>query len=384
MRKRTIEKMLQNEASLMVPNIKETLLNNINQYYLPTRREVKRRFRPFQFVGSLAAVSLTAAVLMMGILSLMNPTTVNALTYVSIDINPSIELWVNQNNIVTSYRAMNDDAEVLLFEHDFTNLTVDEATVQIVSLARDLGYIDDTVLTNDIVVTTVHKDEAIENKVADKIEQRLKGYFTAEGLENVIQLILANKDRQYEDAHNYGLSMGHYALISKAMQADATLTLEQAMKLDVKSLNEKSKQYDQVRLEDIKQSLGQGFEEVTNTYKNDKENITNRKEVLEDFIEELDDIRKSFQHGKSVHSQHLRNRMQTFLQENRYNGNFQLDQEFTDKYQLTIMTNQIKNFIEDEEQLLKTLNRDFDEMKRDFQRQEKDKYHEDESDEEDN
>ena len=60
--------------------------------------------------------------------------------YVTIDINPSVELIVKDGKVV-SINAGNEDASILLSGEDLVGLTVEEATGKIVKLAEELGYL---------------------------------------------------------------------------------------------------------------------------------------------------------------------------------------------------------------------------------------------------
>ncbi|QWB95739.1 hypothetical protein KHQ89_07350 [Mycoplasmatota bacterium] len=63
-------------------------------------------------------------------------------TYVTVDINPSVELVINQREKVIYVNALNEDAEVLLMDLDLIGLDVDEAMDLIIEKSIALGYID--------------------------------------------------------------------------------------------------------------------------------------------------------------------------------------------------------------------------------------------------
>lgn len=77
-----------------------------------------------------------------------NPPVSEATGYVSLEINPSIELIVDQYGKVMNVNAANDDARVLLYnETGIIGATVEEAVKKITRLANNLGYLTN----NDIV-----------------------------------------------------------------------------------------------------------------------------------------------------------------------------------------------------------------------------------------
>lgn len=62
-------------------------------------------------------------------------------TRMQVDINPSIELMVDDENKVVSVTALNDDGSVLIAGEAFVGLTAEEAVELVVSLATETGYI---------------------------------------------------------------------------------------------------------------------------------------------------------------------------------------------------------------------------------------------------
>ena len=98
-------------------------------------------------------------------------------SYVSIDINPSIELTVDEENKVVSVYAANEDANVLLYEETgIVGADVEDAVEKITQLALKLGYIDEE---NKVVGTTVSSENpewavALQEKVNTKITASAK------------------------------------------------------------------------------------------------------------------------------------------------------------------------------------------------------------------
>ena len=76
-----------------------------------------------------------------------------ASSYVSVDINPSIELTLDQNDKVISVRGANEDGQVLLYgETGLVGVDVQTAIAKITDLAVELGYLSED---NKVVGTSV-------------------------------------------------------------------------------------------------------------------------------------------------------------------------------------------------------------------------------------
>lgn len=62
-------------------------------------------------------------------------------TRMTVDINPSVEFMVDDQNKVVSVTALNDDGSILIAGEAFVGKTPEEATRMVVSLATDAGYL---------------------------------------------------------------------------------------------------------------------------------------------------------------------------------------------------------------------------------------------------
>ena len=72
------------------------------------------------------------------------PQAQKATSFVCIDVNPSIELVLDQNNVVMSATGANKDGKVLLFEENgIVDAELDVAVSNIASLALKYGYVED-------------------------------------------------------------------------------------------------------------------------------------------------------------------------------------------------------------------------------------------------
>lgn len=92
---------------------------------------------------------------------------------VSVDINPSFELSVNNGGLVIKIEALNDDAKSLDTD-DLLGEPVEEVVDAIVSLATEAGFIDITDLEDDYVLVSTVLIQGSANQVGDMIQQRIR------------------------------------------------------------------------------------------------------------------------------------------------------------------------------------------------------------------
>lgn len=107
---------------------------------------------------------------------------VPAPTYMSIDINPSFGIEVDEDGVVVSVEALNEDAVIVLLDTDLVGKTVEEVFTTIVSLAKELGY-----LKEDGTVNVVMSNEfkAVEEAIATRVENVLDDVNALLSAENI-------------------------------------------------------------------------------------------------------------------------------------------------------------------------------------------------------
>ena len=59
----------------------------------------------------------------------------------TVDINPSVEFMIDDQNKIVSVTALNDDGSILIVGEAFVGKTPEEAVEMMVTLASDTGYL---------------------------------------------------------------------------------------------------------------------------------------------------------------------------------------------------------------------------------------------------
>ena len=83
-------------------------------------------------------------------------------TRMTVDINPSVEFMVDDQNKVVSVTALNDDGSILIAGEAFVGKTPEEATRMVVSLATDAGYL----VKGEIHVENTDESQKVEISVS--------------------------------------------------------------------------------------------------------------------------------------------------------------------------------------------------------------------------
>ena len=204
---------------LRARNLKENyqIGQEIDFFPIEQRKMSKRlSFSLFQpYKGKLVvSTALALMLLMISILPFKQNNQVYA--YLSIDINPSLELGVNKNCQVIELIPYNEDGEkIVSLLHDWKKKDIEDVTSEIMDVIQSQGYLKEN---HEAILSTVYvnTDKQDRNKHIEKeIEQEMdevKEIVQKEDLE-VTVVIGTQKDRK--EAMEKGLTTGLYKEINK-------------------------------------------------------------------------------------------------------------------------------------------------------------------------
>ncbi len=95
-------------------------------------------------------------------------------TRMTVDINPSIEFMIDDENKVVSVTALNDDGSILIAGEAFVGMTPEEATELVVSLATETGYLvkGNSEVAENTVKISVSGDTKYAEELAKSVEAK--------------------------------------------------------------------------------------------------------------------------------------------------------------------------------------------------------------------
>jgi len=140
--------------------------------------------------------------------------------YLSIDVNPSMELTYNRLNRVVEARALNPEAQELLGDQRLSGREVDDVVEIIVGSLISEGYLSSAdarlLLSTDDSARSRRLLERINNQVVFSL---MENNGQAEVLSQVVDL----NDDDLEEAHGLNMSAGRYALLQAIQVSDDDL-----------------------------------------------------------------------------------------------------------------------------------------------------------------
>lgn len=168
-----------------------------------------------------------SALMIVGILSLFgyNAYAVPK-AYVSLDINPSVELATNSFGTVIDVNPLNEDGEKISEGLTLEGQKVEDALQTLIEEAKNEGYLDEN-LDNAVAVTVSTDNEAKGEDIIKSAEEAVKSELENQNLEDT-EIIAQNiNTERHKEAERLGISPGKMLLIEKLKAADLEVNAEE-------------------------------------------------------------------------------------------------------------------------------------------------------------
>jgi len=168
---KNIKKNAFNEDAILASVYQRARSNGLRSQWANAPKESTMKKKGLLFISF--ALVVTLAVMIANPFSLFGKDDSKVVAAViSVDINPSFELSVNNAGLVIKLDALNADAESL-DTSAIIGLPVEEAVDAIVALAQAAGFIDITDLEEDYVVVTTVLNKGIGAQLGDLLQDRI-------------------------------------------------------------------------------------------------------------------------------------------------------------------------------------------------------------------
>ena len=186
-----------------------------------------------KIVGLLLAIMLTFS---FAGCNLINPdnteqVSADALNYVSMRINPHIEIVVDKNDTVVSVNAVNEDGEVLLLELNLVGMDLEQASELFVDKAIELGYLNLTDTDATVYINVEGEFDELVASQKQKIEEKLDKVFSDKG--------------KFGKVCQETIDQAQLQIIERVKQMYPEMTEDEILKLSVQEVIDLIKDYKQ-------------------------------------------------------------------------------------------------------------------------------------------
>ncbi len=174
-------------------------------FQLPEKKQSIPFLKRMKSMKSLAAVAITLIIFFGSFLSVYQNN--KAYAYVSIDVNPSIELVLNKKMQVLKVTAFNQDGKKIVARiGDWKKKKIADLTQLLLSEMKKQGYLNEHHLVVISTVRTDKKEENAEKRLSENINE-IKTVVK----ENHLELsVLNGTPKELEKAHQLGITTGKY------------------------------------------------------------------------------------------------------------------------------------------------------------------------------
>lgn len=205
----------------------EELKERTRQYLSRTVYSRRKRRNPVFKLAAAAACFLFLLAVTGGGWLFFTPTA-----YISIDINPSLELVLNRFDRVISVDSYNQDGEDLKNTLDIRFMDYEDALERILENDQMQGY-----LSNDGILSFTVAGE--QTNQCEKILEHVEN--CTDGHDNMY--CHSGSTQEIEEAHDAGLSVGKYRAYLALKAVNPSVTVDQVRNLSMREIREMMEDY---------------------------------------------------------------------------------------------------------------------------------------------
>jgi hypothetical protein len=146
--------------------------------------------------------------------------------YLALDINPSLELVIDENDNITDAKAFNSEAQTVLDETNVQGLSVYDALKTVLDNSKKKGYINsfNNVVLFSATLNSKHKSDPAKDKSAEELLNSCKEIAQSMGIDSRT-ISLTPESR--EDANAQGISMGRFAVFNEVKSTGIDIDIEE-------------------------------------------------------------------------------------------------------------------------------------------------------------
>jgi len=143
-------------------------------------------------------------------------------SYVSLDVNPSVEYTVNIFDRVLSVKAVNDDGEEILKEMDIDDLknkNIEVAVQEVINGIIDAGFFAEGE-EGGVMIAASSKNDEKSQELADKLKSKVEEKIKEESSESEVEVeaVIVGEER-VEEARKLGVTPGKLNLVQKLQES---------------------------------------------------------------------------------------------------------------------------------------------------------------------
>ncbi|WP_243291743.1 anti-sigma factor domain-containing protein [Bacillus sp. FJAT-47783] len=273
-------------VTLLTPDGQFVKTNNVRGSYalgeeISFPNELSRIQRKASIPRFNGRIALALAVVMLLVLSIPIFQKEDVYAYMTIDINPSFELEIDSDLLVTDIKPLNKDAKQIVKElSDWKNRSIQAVTDKIISVTENEGYLKKN---QEIMIATIinSKEKKSDEKLEKELNEMKKTYHDKEIKIETIKSDIETRKK----AENKGISTGKYIEKETKVQPKEDNNKEKANTQQQRALNQKETMKKEVQTDRGELNEEKEIQNETKTPRGQlkkEENQLNKKEKKEE------------------------------------------------------------------------------------------------------
>ena len=232
MEKRDIDMAVAKAFEAATPDVMDRVIENCDNDNGKVMVIPQKKNNTFTLIASMVAVFVAVVGLVVA-LNVFSGTKVAAT--VLIDVNPSIEIQVDEDGCVIKMIAKNSDAEAILEDMDFEGSRLEVAVNAIVGSMLKNGYLSE--IANSILVSVDCEDKEENDKLCEEITDNIEGALETQKFYASILCQDVEKDEEVvQIAKDNDISVGKAKLVKLIADNSEELTVEELSQLSINEL----------------------------------------------------------------------------------------------------------------------------------------------------
>ncbi len=224
MQKKEIERKLNKMVVDSTPNVLDDVLAKCENKKLFKERKyemTKEKKKNLNFIPKLAGALMVIVVCIGGLLLFRNNQNRVYDSIINFDVNPSVELKIDEDREVVSAQALNEDGQKVLDNMDLRDADLTVAVNAIIGSMLKNGYL--TVTENSILVSVKNKDASKAKALEEEISNDISAILNASSINASILSQAYDDDANAQNlATENNISEGKARLISNIISSNIT------------------------------------------------------------------------------------------------------------------------------------------------------------------
>ncbi len=217
---------------------------------------------------SIALVLIVSLALIYGAYYFMSNSEEYSITI--IDVNPSLMLFSNENDVIVDTEMLNDDAYIAFDDEELVGMELEEAVDHVIDSLIDMGYIDEFSDENEISIETEQEGEVDNSEFRNKVLARVQAKLNERG----INATVGETDEDIAtEASEKGIEHAKLMVMRAAMNKNEDLTEEELLDMSIRDIARLISQNAKRTREIIEEEHGEDFEAMRSKIKEERQII---------------------------------------------------------------------------------------------------------------